>query len=62
MAHRHAFRRRREKRISTEANRLGTDRAGHGWAAKQAAKRANIGKRVSMRTIRKRMKQRGGGA
>ena len=61
MAHRRAFHRKRECRIKRESNRLGTNRAGHGWASKQASKRANIGKRVSMRTIRKRAKQRGGG-
>ena len=31
--------RKREKRVMTELKRRGTNRAGYGWAAKQAAKR-----------------------
>jgi len=52
--------RKRIVRITTELNRIGTKRAGSGWAAKQAGKRHNQGKKVSMRTIRKRMKKKGG--
>jgi hypothetical protein len=45
----------REKRIKTEVGRLGTERAGSGWASKQAAKRANRGKKLTTRAIRRRM-------
>lgn len=53
--------RKREKRVKAELNRIGTVRAGSGWASRQASRRANRGSRISMRTIRKRMRQRGGG-
>jgi hypothetical protein len=46
--------RRREKRIRVELSRIGTDRAGSGWASRQASKRHNIGSRISKRTLRKR--------
>lgn len=52
--------RKREKRVYTELGRVGTDKAGHGWAAKQAAKRANRGKKLTMRAIRRRQKRQGG--
>ncbi len=51
--------RKREKRIRTEKSRRGTDRAGTGWAAKRAGKMANRKQKISMRTIRKRMRARG---
>jgi hypothetical protein len=46
--------RKREKRILRELSRIGTDRAGHGWAARQASKRHNTGRRLSARTARRR--------
>ena len=51
--------RKREKRVYTELGRVGTDKAGHGWAAKQAAKRANRGKKLSMRAVRRKLKRKG---
>ena len=53
--------RKREKRVYTELGRIGTEKQGHGWAAKQAAKRANRGKKLSMRAIRRRQKRKGTG-
>lgn len=43
--------RKREKRIQKELNRIGTDRAGSGWASRQASKRHNSGRRLSKRAI-----------
>lgn len=51
--------RKREKRVRTEKGRRGTIHAGTGWAARRAGKMANRKQRISMRTIRKRMRQRG---
>lgn len=48
--------RKREKRISKELKRIGTDRSGHGWAARQASKRHNTGRRLSQHAINKRLK------
>ena len=52
--------RKREKRIRAELKRIGTKRFGHGWAANQASKRANRGARLTMRTVRRRLKRKGG--
>lgn len=46
--------RRRERRVNRESSRVGTPRAGHGWAARQASKRHNNQRRLTARTIRRR--------
>lgn len=50
----------RTVRVTTELGRIGTKRQGSGWAARQAARQHNRGRKISMRTIRKRMRRKTG--
>jgi hypothetical protein len=51
--------RKREKRIKRELNRIGTEKAGVGWAARQASKRHNRGRILSKRAINRQNRRKG---